>query len=446
MESSILSSSGCSRNFRLQPGPGCHILKERKQSLSLVFRDGGVQDLPAAARLLLHSFPNVYPSRSEWEEILADSPRGGAETLWVGEEDGRLVAVCRMYRLQQWIGGVTIPVMGLGAVAISPDARRRGLAGRLVSSGLRRARSRGDLGSVLYPFRTAFYRQLGYGMAGEVQQFRFPPGRLRDHPARDRVRVVTTQDDRDAIADVYDRWAPGQTGQLLRSSRAWDLVWQDDTRHGVIWTSAQGEAEGYAIYHYAPDLRTGIRALDVEEFAWITNDARLGMLAWLGSLSDQWDQVIYRAHPDELFAENLSELRDTSPDVPRWHFWFPAATLLHGPMFRLLDLSRAWRARPVLIGPSLTVALEVQDGDIPENQGSWNLRFAGGRAFVGEGRRTEADFLFTLGIETLSRLYIGSLTPSAAVAAGLATTDRTERLGDLDTLLRVPRPWTYDRF
>jgi hypothetical protein len=46
----------------------------------------------------------------------------------------------------------------------------------------------------------------------------------------------------------------------------------------------------------------------------------------------------------------------------------------------------------------------------------------------------------------LSRIYISSLTASAAVAAGVASSDRHGRLHSLDRLLRLPRPWMFDRF
>ncbi|HET7321022.1 MAG TPA: sterol carrier protein domain-containing protein, partial [Longimicrobiaceae bacterium] len=57
-----------------------------------------------------------------------------------------------------------------------------------------------------------------------------------------------------------------------------------------------------------------------------------------------------------------------------------------------------------------------------------------------------ADVTLRLGISALSRLFIGSLAPSDAVAAGLAEADRPERLPHLDAALRLPEPWTFDRF
>jgi predicted acetyltransferase len=413
--------------------------------LSLVFREGRPEDVAAVARLGAHSFPAVGRSLPEWEENLSDSPLGGVETLWVGADGGEIVAACRLYRFQQWIAGATIPIMGLGTVAISPIARRRGIAGRMAVAAFRQSRARGDYASALYPFRTSFYRNLGYGLAGEVLQFRIPPSALPDHPGRSRVTLMRTDDDRAAAETVYDRWAPCQTGQLVRSRRAWELVWDGEGRHGALYRDETGEPAGYAAFRYDAAGDRGVRGLHVEEIAWLDREARLALYGWLASLGDQWDHLLYRAHPDESFSEYLSELRFPAEDVARWHFWFPAAHALYGPMFRLLDVRRAWIARPVEPG-NFALALEVHDTHLPDNGGVWTLRMEAGRVCVEKGSRDRADLRMQADIETLSRIYIGAISPSVAVSAGLATVDRAELLPNLDLLVRVPRPWTFDRF
>jgi predicted acetyltransferase len=414
--------------------------------LSLVFRSGTKAVVPAVARLALHSFPNVFGSAAEWEALLLDSPLGGVETLWVGEESGQVLAACRLYRFQQWIGGTAIPIMGLGMVAISATGRRRGLAARLVSGAFEHCRQRGDLATALYPFRTSFYARLGYGMAGGAHQFQIPPRALADDPGRLRVALVESAGDRSAVAAVYQRWAPTQTGQLVRPERAWERVWEGDTRHGVLYRDEGGEAAGYLIFRYHSGAARGTRFVEVEEGAWLTTAARRGLYGWLASLGDQWDQIVYRAHPDEAFAEHLLELRHPIEGVPRWHFWFPAATAMAGPMFRLLDLPGGWRARSLRPGEPMTLALEVHDADVPENGGGWTLRMEAGRVEVARGGSGPADVRMRTGIEPLSRIFIGSLLPTAAVDAGLATVDHPGALGALDALLALPKPWMFDRF
>ncbi len=393
-----------------------------------------------------HSFPWVGASQQEWEDRLTDSPLGGLADLWVGEEEGRIVAACRLYALRQWIGRREIPVMGLGMVAISPTARRRGLAGKLIASAFDHVRERGDLASVLYPFRTSFYRKLGYGLAGEIQQYRVPPAALEDDPGRARVSVVATDEDRAALGAIYDRWAPRQTGQMARPPRAWEQVWQKGTRHAVLHREEDGTPSGYALFHYANDPAKGARAVEIEEIVWLGRPARTALYGWIASLADQWDQVVYRAHPDEGFPEHLSETRFATNEGPRWHYWFPAATTMYGPMFRLLDLPGAWRSRRVRSGPALRVALEVHDPLITANSGEWLLRLEDGGVEVEPGAADAVDLRLRLGIEALSRIYIGAITPGLAVRSGIAHADNDGGLNQFDKLLRLPRPWTFERF
>jgi hypothetical protein len=117
-------------------------------------------------------------------------------------------------------------------------------------------------------------------------------------------------------------------------------------------------------------------------------------------------------------------------------------------MFRLLDLAGAWSRRAVAPGAALTMALDVQDAQLADNAGAWRIRLEGGRAQVERGAPTgDADVTLSLGIETLSRIFVGALSPSAAVRAERAAVGRgAERLAELDLALALPQPWTFDRF
>ena len=410
--------------------------------MSETFRPAHPEELPQIARLVRHSF--IGRSQTDAEAMLGAGAHGGTEALWVGEEAGTIVAACHLLPLQQWIGGQLLPVMGLAAVAVAPTHRRRGVAGRLVTAGLRRARERGDLGSALYPFRVGFYEQLGYGLAGEAHQFRLPPAAFLDAPERAGVRLVENNADHQAVREVYSTWSRGQNGQLERTPRSWKEVWEGE-RAGVLYRGTVGQAEGYAIVRYRSDLPPAERFLEVEERAWLSPAGQRAIYAWLGSLGDQWREILYRAHPEEGFAERIAEPRLPIGSAPGWQLWFPAATLLRGPMFRLLDL-RAWKDRPVDPEEALTVHVRVIDKQLPENSGSWRLRMTNGAVEIEQGSGGSADATCSLEISTLSRLFIGDLTPSAALAAGRIEIDAPQLLPRLDRALRIRRPWTFDRF
>lgn len=414
--------------------------------MGVTFRFAEPAELPEAGRLAAHSFPAPSRTPAWWLEHLREPLYGGgAETLWVGEEGGRIAAACQLHPLRQWIAGSALEVAGLGTVAISPSHRRRGLAGELVTRGLRAARERGAVGSALYPFRVSFYARLGYGLAGHALQYRISPDCIPDAPERSRVELAETDAARAEVREMYEAWAASQTGQLARPEALWERMLAPGERALAVFRGESGRVEGYALALYRVDLPPQERYLEVEEIAWRTPEARRGLFAWLGSLGDQWRQLLVRVLPSHHLGAWLTEPRLPQGSAPAWGLWFPSATLLAGPMFRVLDLEGAWRQRAVAPEASLTLGLEVSDPTVSENAGSWRLRLEGGRVEVERGGgRTDLDL--RLDVSTLSRLFVSALSPSAALGAELLSTDRPERLAELDRALHLPEPWTFDRF
>ena len=409
------------------------------------FRFARGDQIAEAGRLVAHSFPGAGRTVAWWKDHLAAPPYGGgAETLYIGESGGRIIAALQLHPLREWIAGEALAVAGVGTVAISPAYRKRGIGAALMTSALRAARERGDAASALYPFRASFYRKLGYGQAGEALQYQIPPSVLADSP--ERMRVELLESDR-ALAEalrLYNHWAKRQTGQLERGEPIWQRLCMAADRALAGYRGADGELDGYARVIYRPDLPPQTRYLEVEELVWTTPAARRGLYAWLASLDDQWSQLLVRALPSQRFGDWITEPRLPHGAAPSWGLWAPAATLLMGPMFRLLDVRAAWEQRRIATGPPFALALEVTDAQLPENQARWRLALDAGRVAVERDR--EADITLRLDIATLSRLFIGAVPPTAALEAGLLECDRPDRLPLLDAALVLPEPWTYDRF
>jgi len=356
------------------------------------------------------------------------------------------VAACQVHPLRQWVAGELIPMAGVGTVAISPTHRKRRLGAELVTAALREARQRGDLASALYPFRVSFYQKLGYGNAGEALQHLVPPETLPDSPERMRVEILGGDAGRAEALKLYGRWAAAQNGQLDRPDRVWTGHCTEADRALFGYRDASGELEGYALVRYRTDLAPEVRYLEVEELIWTGADARRGLYGWLSSLGDQWQQILMRSLPAHRLGDWLREPRLPRGAAPAWGLWAAAATLMMGPMFRLLDVEKAWARRRVVAAAKLSVAIEVRDAQIAENDGAWLLQMEDGSVTAGRGGVGGADFSLKLDISTLSRLYIGSLSATAAVNAGLAECDRPDSLSRLDAALPVSEPWTFDRF
>jgi predicted acetyltransferase len=411
---------------------------------TLEYRYARREETGDVAALVAHSFPGATRPPSWWEQQLADPPFGGGpeDTLLVGLERGRPAAALQLHPLRQWIGGELLEVAGVGTVSVSPTHRRRRLAAELMTAALQAAWERGDAGSALYPFRVAFYQRLGYGAAGEVLQYQVPPESLPDDTGRMQVELLEGSAGWAEALQLYGSWAPSQNGQLRRSAGAWSQLGGHD-KALAGYRAADGTLEGYALVTYRPDLPPRSRYLEVDELVWVSNEARRGLYGWLASLGDQWQQLLLRALPSHRLGDWLREPRLPHGSAPPWRLWTPAATLLAGPMFRIVHMERAWERRTVA-GPALALELHVRDEQIPGNDGRWRLVLEHGRARAERNNAGEAGV--RLGVATLSRLFAGALSASAAAAAGLLECDRPERLHALDTALALPDPWTFDRF
>lgn len=409
------------------------------------FRFARDEEIPDIARLVSHSFPGAARPLPWWVEQLRDPVYGGgAETLWTGFIGTQPVAALQLHRLTQWIGGAPLRVAGVGTVAMSPVQRRRGLAGQLMVEALRAAHARGDAASALYPFRSQFYGRLGYGAAGEAQQWVVAPQSLAEAPERDGMHLLETVHEREEALALYNGWIRTQSGQLERDARRWHRIATVQERALAGWRDAHGALQGYALVTYRTDLPVAERFLEVDELVWSTAAARRGLHAWLGSLGDQWSRIMIRALPSQRLGDWLAEPRLPRGSAPNWSLWEPAATLMMGPMFRILDMGRCWTMRPVHYSGPESFTLRVRDAQLPENDGAWRMTFGGGTLHPERCDVGEADFACDIAV--LSRLFIGALSARAAVDAGLLGCESAALISRLDFMLTVPEPWTFDRF
>ena len=261
------------------------------------------------------------------------------------------MAACQLHPLRQWIGGSALPVMGLGTVAIAPTHRRRGLAGRLVAAGLRaRPRARRRRLARSTPSASPSTRGLGYGLAGEALQYRLPPAALPDAPERAGVRAGgDRRRAREAVRARLRRLGPRADGPArARPDRAGSRCWEGD-RARVALPRRGGRAGGLRRLPLprGPPAAAGA-AWRWRSSAWLTPAARRGLLGWLASLGDQWERRRL-PRPPRTRLRRAPRASRASPAATRpLGLWFPSATLLLGPMFRLLDVPRRPGAlRPV---------------------------------------------------------------------------------------------------
>src|SRR5215211_6902802 len=119
-------------------------------------------DIQALAELWARSFPGERSVEQRIRQLETGGVFGGIEATFLADVGGRMAGAFRAYALTEHLHGCAYPMMGLGAVAVDETARRRGIGRQLCLEAINIARERGDVLSVLYPFRPAFYEAHGW--------------------------------------------------------------------------------------------------------------------------------------------------------------------------------------------------------------------------------------------------------------------------------------------
>jgi predicted acetyltransferase len=434
-------------------------------------------DIPDVSALWCQAFPGPRTVAERARMLEAGGRYGGLETVLVARDGaGVLAGACKIYSMSQRVAGAALPMMGLAAVAVAPAARRQGVGARICERALEAARDRGDVVSTLYPFRVDYYRRLGWGLAGELHDYRFETAALPTDGDAGSVRTARGAADADAIAACYDRATSPATGPIERDARVWGYRLAGEevgTRPLDSWSDKElaGSAElgrdvvvydrdgvsGYALLRRASRRPPREGVIHIRELVVESEEAYRGLLAYVAGLGDRWRVGRYAARPDERFGDRLPDPRRYGAPSGR-SLYFPTARILRGPMVRVLDVPRALALRPYFDDAPesaprrVTLELRVQDRQLPENRGPWLVRVDDRHARVERldgaegGRPAESGHVrLETDASTFARVFAGELEPGEAAAAGDAVVG-----GDVALLGRMfatrQRFWLLDQF
>ncbi|MGH7476791.1 MAG: GNAT family N-acetyltransferase [Longimicrobiales bacterium] len=410
-----------------------------------LLRQATRRDARALAELWVRAFPDERTVDDRVRQLESRALYGGIDDCWMLERAGHLVAGCRLYPFRQFLAGAELPMLGLGAVAVAPQARRQGIGAALCRDALRIGRERGDVVSALYPFRPDFYRALGWGYVGTLLGFRFAARALESDAELVAGVRLAGQDDRPAIERCFARVAERSHGPIRRPAGAWDAHLAAPT--DVVLHEDAGTLRGYLLVQRGRQRVAADRTLTVRELVAEGAVAYRALLGWIGAQADQWPQITYEARPDECFDLRLRDPRPPRFRPSRRRLWDPVARALRGPMLRVLDVpraleSRAWGAAP---DSGFRARIEVRDRELPENAGPWAVEVGAGVARVVQGPCDAADASLIVEPATFAQIWAGEMAPSTACRLGSAQVEDPERL--LDAAFAVSQSfWLPDAF
>jgi len=336
-------------------------------------------------------------------------PQLADDRVHVARDGDRIVATASVWPFGQWFGGRCVPMGGVAAVAVLPEARGKGLARRILTEAIVAMRERGEVLSALYPTTARLYRSMGYEHAARhlrVGVSMETLGRVVPPEGGDRVRRVEVDEMR-SLSLVYDAVAAHHDGWLRRGDTWWDrvahryssggnrfayVVERGDQAVGSLFvhhSDPEGSRPGFHLYDLSVD---GPFAVDHQALR-----AGLAFLAGHGNITGE----IRTTLPVELLSVLVADQHLRVIDQ-----------LLC--MLRLVDLAGAMSARGYLgerVGP---VDVGITDDVAEWNDGPHRLVVEDGQGRAEPG----GDGHVQMDVSTLAALWSGWASPWQLALAG----------------------------
>ncbi|MWV47489.1 GNAT family N-acetyltransferase [Paenibacillus sp. HJL G12] len=317
-----------------------------------------------------------------------------SENTWgVFDEEGRLGAKLVLLPVDIFVYGKKMPMAGIGGVATWPEYRRQGLVKELLTHSLKVMNDSGKLLSMLHPFSFPFYRKFGWEMFGEYKKYIIPTDKL---PAKQVTEGTVRRDVTDirVLNQVYEAYAAGYNGMMVRSEERWKHSILDDEGHTAVYYSPAGEPEGYLLY------KAEKKELLVEEFVWLNEESRRALWTFLSNHDSMVTQTVVAQMPaNDGLTYSLADPRITQELVP---YGMARIVNLEGFVqefdFQGSDKQQSW-------------TVQVKDPYAPWNEGIWQWTLSpAGKASVAPGAPNDKVQLET-DIQTLTTMMLGYKRP-----------------------------------
>ncbi|PWB74029.1 hypothetical protein C3F09_04475 [candidate division GN15 bacterium] len=358
-------------------------------------------------------------------------------TCWGAYHGETLVGGLRLFDYVLNIRGAKLPCTGGGFLVVDLAHKKEHVARDLVRFWLNQARERNIPTAVLWPFRPDFYRKMGFGIGGTINQYQVEPANLPSHGHRERVRLLG-KEDRPAILDCYNRYVDHTTGMIEETALGLDIMLDASVSWRCAGYEEGGQLRGYLIFDFEPaDPPTLVHNnLKVQRLVYETPDALAGLMAFLHAQADQVARVIIPA-TDEHFHFLLNDVRDgTHNEILMYHQCYTGGV---GIMYRVLNLKEVFCA-PMSFRdgmPACTIRVKLEDGFLPHHDTSVVVRIADGKAELLDNAKPDVEIGMT--VDNFSSLLVGAVSFRALYDYSLAKISKPEMVATVSRLFATDR-------
>ncbi|VEP11893.1 GNAT family N-acetyltransferase [Hyella patelloides LEGE 07179] len=359
-------------------------------------------------------------SPSDWERYVNLL---STENFRILRQGDRIIAGLAIYQMGQWFGGQNVPLAGIAAVGVAPEARGKGAARELLTKTIQELYSSQIAISALYPATQALYRQVGYEQGGSYCKWELPIASIQ-LKERDLSMYKVSLRERHLFENTYNQQAQINNGNLARHSAIWTQILESEKEKEIYayLIGSETAPEGYIIF---TQNETTIEIRD-----WVLLNAWAARRLWtfLADHRSMIETVIWRGASVNPFTLLLPE---QTAKITSQMIW----------LLRIVNVPLALSLRGYPTQLEAELHLDVRDDLIAANNGKFCLKVSQGRGEVSQGGKG----YFQIDIRSLASLYTSFLSPQQQQRLGYLQTT-SEALETANLIFFGDRPWMADFF
>lgn len=318
------------------------------------------------------------------EQAVERRERAKLHEIWGEFEGEQLISKLHILPLKIYIAHKSFSMGGVAGVATWPEHRRKGSVSRLIRQALVSMKETGHSISLLHPFSFAFYRRYGWEWFVSYKTYKLDAAHLTLLPStKGRVERLTERSGTSLLREMYQRFASGYSGMLDRSLDWWDYHVKPFSYQVGVYRNSEDQPRGYVLYQVKD------RMLEVEEYIFLNEEARIGLWNFLCQHDSMVDQIKMRVAEDDRLPYLLANPKFQQEVTPYF-------------MARIVDVEMFLRRYP-LAKQAGSISIQVEDPWAKWNEGIYEIQ----DGLVSRIHATHAKAALTCDINTLTAIFLG---------------------------------------
>ncbi|QHE51432.1 enhanced intracellular survival protein Eis [Pontibacillus sp. HMF3514] len=371
------------------------------------------KDYDELARIVGNAYPafemHKDETRQKFIEKVDDRQKNFPDVNHFGYfDEEQLKGTFRFHDFQMNLYGETIPVGGIGLVAVDLLHKKERIAKHMLLDFIDRCREKGYDLAALYPFRPDFYQKMGFGFGSKKHEYRIESKHLPNAGSKQYIVNVTTEEQVQLVKDCYNTYVSQQHGMMYRDQEAFkNLIEQKETQ--TVAFQRNGKIEGYASFSFQKSEENFLKNhIIIKELVYLHSEALGELMTFFHLQQDQIDRIIFHTS-DEDFHFLPHDVRNGSEHIIP-SVYHEAHTSGVGLMYRVLDVKQFLSSltNHTFSTEDVTVKFKVQETLINESNVEVVVQFKDRQLQLIEEDRYDVEV--EMNISEFSSLMMGAVS------------------------------------